>query len=105
MCTYICVYTYIYIYILYVHQGDAFGFMKLCALIITELKNLSAASRANPQGIFICIYMHSTYLYVRIYVHIYTYAFVHKHMYIRIDYYGIEEPLAPLPKEIITWIM
>jgi 5'-AMP-activated protein kinase, catalytic alpha subunit len=28
-------------------QGDAFGFMKLCALIITELKNLSAASRAN----------------------------------------------------------
>ena len=31
-------------------KGDAFGFMKLCALIITELKNLSAASRANPQG-------------------------------------------------------
>lgn len=32
-------------------QGDAFGFMKLCAFIITELKNLSAASRAsqNPQ--------------------------------------------------------
>ena len=29
-------------------EGDAFGFMKLCALIITELKNLSAASRANP---------------------------------------------------------
>ena len=31
-------------------QGDAFGFMKLCAFIITELKNLSAASRAgnNP---------------------------------------------------------
>ena len=29
-------------------QGDALGFMKLCALIITELKNLSAASRANP---------------------------------------------------------
>lgn len=28
-------------------QGDAFGFMKLCAFIITELKNLSAASRAN----------------------------------------------------------
>jgi len=28
-------------------EGDAFGFMKLCALIITELKNLSAASRAN----------------------------------------------------------
>lgn len=31
-------------------EGDAFGFMKLCALIVTELKNLSAASRANPQG-------------------------------------------------------
>jgi len=28
-------------------EGDAFGFMKLCALIITELKNLSAASRAS----------------------------------------------------------
>jgi hypothetical protein len=28
-------------------QGDAFGFMKLCAFIITELKNLSAASRAS----------------------------------------------------------
>lgn len=27
-------------------EGDAFSFMKLCALIITELKNLSAASRA-----------------------------------------------------------
>jgi hypothetical protein len=27
------------------YQGDAFGFMKLSALIITELKNLSAASR------------------------------------------------------------
>ncbi|KAJ1399589.1 hypothetical protein B484DRAFT_247885 [Ochromonadaceae sp. CCMP2298] len=27
-------------------EGDAFGFMKLCAFIITELKNLSAASRA-----------------------------------------------------------
>ena len=26
-------------------DGDVFGFMKLCALIITELKNLSAASR------------------------------------------------------------
>ena len=31
-------------------EGDAFGFMKLCALIITELKNLSAASRSNPGG-------------------------------------------------------
>lgn len=30
-------------------QGDAFGFMKLCAFIITELKNLSAASRAQQQ--------------------------------------------------------
>jgi 5'-AMP-activated protein kinase catalytic alpha subunit len=29
-------------------EGDAFGFMKLCALIITELKNLSAASRSAP---------------------------------------------------------
>lgn len=28
-------------------EGDAFGFMKLCALIITELKNLSAASRGQ----------------------------------------------------------
>lgn len=28
-------------------QGDVFGFMKLCSLIITELKNLSAASRAG----------------------------------------------------------
>lgn len=28
-------------------EGNAFGFMKLCALIITELKNLSAASRAQ----------------------------------------------------------
>eukprot|EP01034_Spumella_vulgaris_P026159 gene26159-32694_t len=28
-------------------EGDAFGFMKLCAFIITELKNLSAASRAS----------------------------------------------------------
>jgi hypothetical protein len=28
-------------------KGDAFGFMKLCAFIITELKNLSAASRAS----------------------------------------------------------
>lgn len=27
-------------------EGDAFGFMKTCAMIITELKNLSAASRA-----------------------------------------------------------
>lgn len=26
-------------------EGDAFSFMKLCAFIITELKNLSAASR------------------------------------------------------------
>jgi len=31
-------------------EGDAFGFMKLCAFIITELKNLSAASRANAQA-------------------------------------------------------
>lgn len=38
--TYLCVY-----YMLL--QGDAFGFMKLCAFIITELKNLSAASRAS----------------------------------------------------------
>jgi hypothetical protein len=30
-------------------QGDAFGFMKLSALIITELKNLSAASRMMQQ--------------------------------------------------------
>jgi len=28
-------------------EGDAFGFMKLCAFIITELKNLSAQSRAS----------------------------------------------------------
>lgn len=28
-------------------QGNTFGFMKLCALIITELKILSAASRSN----------------------------------------------------------
>ena len=27
-------------------EGDAFDFMKLCAMTITELKNLSAASRA-----------------------------------------------------------
>ena len=31
-------------------EGNAFGFMKLCALIITELKNLSAASRAQQQA-------------------------------------------------------
>jgi hypothetical protein len=31
-------------------QGDAFGFMKLCSLIVTELKNLSAASRAQQQA-------------------------------------------------------
>lgn len=31
-------------------EGDAFGFMKLCALIITELKNLSVASRAAAGG-------------------------------------------------------
>lgn len=31
-------------------EGDAFGFMKLCALIITELKNLSVASRAAASG-------------------------------------------------------
>lgn len=29
-------------------EGDAFGFMKLSALIITELKTLSAASRSTP---------------------------------------------------------
>ena len=41
----------------HVSQGDIFGFMKLCSLIITELKNLSTASRnaqmqilANVQG-------------------------------------------------------
>jgi len=28
-------------------DGDIFGFLKLCALIITELKNLSAASRGQ----------------------------------------------------------
>ena len=28
-------------------EGDAFGFMKLCARIITELKNLSAASKSS----------------------------------------------------------
>ena len=26
-------------------EGDAFGFMKLCAMTITELKNLSVANR------------------------------------------------------------
>ena len=31
-------------------QGDVFGFMKLSALIITELKNLSAASRLQGQS-------------------------------------------------------
>lgn len=31
-------------------DGSAFGFMKLCASIITELKNLSAASRAQSQS-------------------------------------------------------
>jgi 5'-AMP-activated protein kinase catalytic alpha subunit len=31
-------------------EGDAFGFMKLCALIITELKNLSAASKSASLG-------------------------------------------------------
>jgi 5'-AMP-activated protein kinase catalytic alpha subunit len=30
-------------------EGDAFGFMKLCSKIITELKNLSAASRSSAQ--------------------------------------------------------
>jgi hypothetical protein len=30
-------------------EGDAFSFMKLCAFIITELKNLSAASRTQSQ--------------------------------------------------------
>ena len=30
-------------------EGDAFSFMKLCARIITELKNLSAASRNQAQ--------------------------------------------------------
>lgn len=29
-------------------EGDVFGFMKLCALIITELKTLSAAARSAP---------------------------------------------------------
>jgi hypothetical protein len=32
-------------------EGDAFGFMKLCAFIITELKNLSAASRASSNTV------------------------------------------------------
>eukprot|EP00603_Paraphysomonas_imperforata_P000066 CAMPEP_0114429040 /NCGR_PEP_ID=MMETSP0103-20121206/9261_1 /TAXON_ID=37642 ORGANISM="Paraphysomonas imperforata, Strain PA2" /NCGR_SAMPLE_ID=MMETSP0103 /ASSEMBLY_ACC=CAM_ASM_000201 /LENGTH=517 /DNA_ID=CAMNT_0001598325 /DNA_START=417 /DNA_END=1970 /DNA_ORIENTATION=+ len=32
-------------------EGNAFGFMKLCALIITELKNLSAASRAQSMAL------------------------------------------------------
>lgn len=32
-------------------EGDAFGFMKLCARIITELKNLSAASRTSQAPI------------------------------------------------------
>jgi len=31
-------------------EGDAFGFMKLCARIITELKNLSAASKSAGGG-------------------------------------------------------
>jgi hypothetical protein len=31
-------------------EGNVFGFMKLCALIITELKKLSAASRAAGAG-------------------------------------------------------
>eukprot|EP01041_Mallomonas_annulata_P008606 gene8606-17757_t len=34
------------------YKGDAFGFMKLCALVITELKNLSAASRATASAAF-----------------------------------------------------
>ena len=36
-------------YIISFIQGDAFSFMKLSALIITELKNLSAASRMQQQ--------------------------------------------------------
>eukprot|EP01035_Chromulina_nebulosa_P037299 gene37299-50336_t len=31
-------------------EGDSFGFMKLCAFIITELKNLSAQYRASTQA-------------------------------------------------------
>lgn len=31
-------------------EGDAFGFMKLCARIITELKNLSAASKSSSMS-------------------------------------------------------
>lgn len=31
-------------------EGDALGFMRLCALIIAELKTLSAASRAMQVG-------------------------------------------------------
>lgn len=30
-------------------EGDSFSFMKICSMIITELKNLSAASRAMQQ--------------------------------------------------------
>jgi len=30
-------------------EGDSFSFMKLCSMIITELKNLSAANRAMQQ--------------------------------------------------------
>ncbi len=30
-------------------EGDSFGFMKLCALIITELKSLSAANKSSSQ--------------------------------------------------------
>ena len=30
-------------------EGDAFSFMKICSMVITELKNLSAASRAMQQ--------------------------------------------------------
>jgi len=31
-------------------EGDAYGFMKLCALIVAELKNLSSASRGTSSG-------------------------------------------------------
>lgn len=32
-------------------EGDAYGFMKLCALIVAELKNLSSASRGSSSSI------------------------------------------------------
>ena len=34
-------------------EGDTFGFMKLCRRIITELKNLSAASRTTGSSTYI----------------------------------------------------